>query len=61
MVVQKIKDNNPPPGSELNTRVIVDQQILDSDAIAKMFDGYKKNVSKQASLEFLSLLENEEA
>lgn len=60
IVVQKIKDINPPPGSELNTRVIVDSQVLDHEAIEKMFDGYKKNVSKQASLEFLNLLETEE-
>ncbi len=59
LVVQKIKDMNPPPGSELKTRVIVDSQTLNHDSIEKMFDGYKNNVSKQASLEFLRLLETD--
>ena len=60
LVVQKIKDNNPPTGSELNTRVIVDSQELNNDAIEKLFAGYTQNVSKEASQSFLKLLEAEE-
>lgn len=59
MIVQKIKDNNPPPGSELNTRVIVDSQVLNGEAIGILFNGYKQNVSKAASQAFLKLLEQE--
>ena len=59
MIVQKIKDNNPPPGSELSTRVIVDSQALNHEAIGSLFNGYKQNVSKAASQAFLKLLEEE--
>lgn len=58
-VVQKIDDRNPPPGSELLTRVLVDQQLINRDKVATLFESHRHNVSQQVEMDFLKLLDRE--
>jgi len=58
-VVQKIDDRNPPPGSELLTRVLVDQQLINREKVATLFESHRHNVSQQVELDFLKLLDRE--
>ncbi len=41
------------PGSELNTTVLVDRQILKKDAVEKLWAERRRDVSYQASLDFM--------
>jgi energy-coupling factor transporter ATP-binding protein EcfA2 len=62
VVMERVHDDNPPPRSELQTRVIVDQQVTNPERIAELFDSHKESVSQQAQLSFMEMLaaENKE-
>ena len=60
IVVQKVDDLSPPKRSELKTRVLVDQQVINRDAIATLLENHRVNVRQQVEMEFLNLIEEVE-
>ena len=53
-VVQKMPDLNPPAGSQLKTRVEVDDQKLNTEAIDRLVQARKDGIRSQLGMDFMA-------
>ena len=60
IVISKTDDPNPPENSQLKKRVIVDQQVLETENVFKLSETYRETIKQQTVMKFMELVEEAE-
>ena len=61
LVMHKVTDLSPPLGSELKTKVYVDQQKIKGEQVGKLYDRHREAITRQVQHSFLNLVDEIEA
>jgi|GEM_PF-149568 len=53
-VIDKVTDHDPPLHSQLKTRVLLNDQVMNQDRIGELFEAHRDEVSRQTQLAFMA-------